>query len=689
MKGKSLMKITDKPHNRLVYEKSPYLLQHAYNPVDWYPWCDEAFEKAKAEDKPIFLSIGYSACHWCHIMERESFEDQEVADILNKYFVSIKVDREERPDIDHIYMTVCQALTGHGGWPLTIIMTPEQKPFFAGTYFPKESRPGMMGLVDILYRVRSAWEKNRQTLIEAGQSIIESLDLHFSLEAEKEGISRETIEAAYHELEESFDVVYGGFSHAPKFPIPHNLSFLIRYWKLTGEEAALKMVEKTLESMYRGGIFDHIGYGFSRYSTDQKWLVPHFEKMLYDNALLAIAYLEAYQATKKDIYAQVVRKIFTYILRDMTSSEGGFYSAEDADSEGEEGKFYLWTPDEIKKILGEQDGNKFCDYYDITPKGNFEGKSIPNRIKAPVPVDEGEEGIIRLREKVFEYREKRIQPHKDDKILTSWNGLMIAALAIGGRVLEEDSYTRAAERAVDFINNYLMADSGRLLARYRDGEAAYLAYLDDYAFLVWGLIELYQTSYKPVYLKYAIKLNNEMISLFWDDKNGGFFLYGKDSEKLVVRPKEVYDGALPSGNSVAALNLIRLARLTGDNQLENIALEQVHTFGKIVKSNPAAYTYFLMAAMFLLYPGQEVIFVGNRTDKNMQEMIRVLNDSFLPHTVSLLYSEDNGGKELAELVPFIHEYKPIEDKPAAYICENFACLSPVTNPHEFKKALKI
>jgi len=547
---------------------------------------------------------------------------------------------------------------------------------------------GMTGLLELLEKVRIAWEQDREALIESGESIIESLESHFELEAQKEEISKETIGAAYLELKESFDDTYGGFSYAPKFPMPHNLLFLLRYWKFEGKQAALDMVEKTLENMVRGGIFDHIGYGFSRYSTDQKWLVPHFEKMLYDNALLAISYLEAYQVTKKDIYARVARSIFTYVLRDMAAPKGGFYSAEDADSEGEEGKFYLWTPDEIRQILGEKDGKLFCEYYGITEKGNFEGKSIPNRIKKSGLLFEDEDIIAPLRKKVFERREKRVRPHKDDKILTSWNGLMIAALAIGGRILGEDLYTKAAEKAVDFINHRLTDEKGRLLARYREGEAAYLGYLDDYAYFVWGLIELYYTTYNPTYLEQAFKRSQDMIQLFWDNEKGGFFLYGKDGEKLITRPKEIYDGAVPSGNSVAALNLIRLARVTGDNKLEDIALEQIRSFAGIVKANPAAYTYFLIASMFILYPSQEIVFVGTKENNNIKDMIRILHKNFLPNTVSMLYSQDEQGRKLVDLIPLIQEYKPIEGNGAAYVCRNFTCQAPITDVKEFEKALR-
>ncbi|NLO83524.1 MAG: thioredoxin domain-containing protein [Clostridiales bacterium] len=620
-------------------------------------------------------------------MERESFEDQEVADILNKHFISIKVDREERPDIDHIYMTVCQALTGHGGWPLTIIMTPEQKPFFAGTYFPKRGRMGMPGLMEILTRVAEAWKSNKRELIESSDKVVKAIERESAMEAKKRDITKEDISTAYEMLSDSFDPIYGGFSHAPKFPTPHNMYFLLRYWKLKGEKRALDMVEKTLDALYRGGIFDHIGYGFSRYSTDERWLVPHFEKMLYDNALLAVAYLEAYLCTKKEIYANVARKIFTYVLRDMTPPEGGFYSAEDADSEGEEGKFYLWTQDEITEILGETDGRTFCDYYGISAQGNFKGKNIPNRLHTQADADEYESEIAPLRQRVFNYREGRIRPYRDDKILTSWNGLMIAAMAMGGRILQEPKYTQAAKKAVEFIFSRLVDKNGRLLARYRDGESAYPAYLDDYAYLIWGLIELYETTYKPLYLNYALKKSREMIDLFWDADKHGFFLYGKDGEQLITRPKEVYDGAMPSGNSVAAMNLLRLARLTGDRKIETKAYEQLRAFAGIVTRYPAAYTYFVVAAMFALYPVKEIVFAGSRESDDTKEMLQILNSTFAPQMVSLLYSEDQEGKKLAEMVPYIKYQKPVDGRTTVYVCENFTCKAPIIDKQEFARIL--
>ncbi|MDQ2086320.1 thioredoxin domain-containing protein [Herbivorax sp. ANBcel31] len=665
--------------NRLINEKSPYLLQHAYNPVNWYPWGQEAFDKAKQEDKPVFLSIGYSTCHWCHVMERESFEDEEVARLLNEHYISIKVDREERPDIDNIYMSVCQALTGHGGWPLTVFMTSDKKPFFAGTYFPKTSRMGMNGLLTILDNAYNAWVNKRDSLVESSNQILKVISNQYEEESVEE-VSEDIIHEGFSQLKYDLDSIYGGFGSSPKFPTPHNLFFLLRYWYKTRDEYALEMVEKTLDSMYQGGIYDHIGFGFSRYSTDSKWLVPHFEKMLYDNALLSIAYLEAYQATRNKKYADVAHEIFTYILRDMTSPEGGFYSAEDADSEGVEGKFYVWSPDEIIDVLGKEDGEKFCEYYDITPKGNFEGLNIPNLIKRTVP-DEEKELIEACRRKLFEYRKKRVHPYKDDKILTSWNGLMIAALAIGGRVLGSEKYTEASQKAASFVFSKLIRDDGRLLARYRDGEAGIFAYVDDYAFLIWGLIELYETTYKPMYLKRAVKLNDDLLKFFWDNEKGGLFLYGSDSEQLITRPKETYDGAIPSGNSVAALNFLRLARLTGQYELEEKAQYMFKLFGTNFGRFARGYTFFLTAVLFSQARSKEVVLVGKDT-KNLIEIIR---EDFRPFTISMFYSEEN--KELQELTPFIENYKSIEGKATAYICENFSCQTPITDSTAFKEAL--
>ncbi len=673
--------------NRLANEKSPYLLQHKNNPVNWYPWGNEAFEKAKQEDKPIFLSIGYSTCHWCHVMERESFEDEEVAEVLNQNYIAIKVDREERPDIDSIYTTFCQALTGQGGWPLTIFMTSDKRPFYAGTYFPKKSKYGRPGLIEILERISKAWKNNRDEFIKSSEEIQEAVEKSY-LTHSKDILDKKVLDKAFKNFSYLFDSIYGGFGDAPKFPTPHNLLFLLRYWKSTGNDDALYIVEKTLESMYKGGIFDHIGFGFARYSVDEKWLVPHFEKMLYDNALLAIAYTEAFQATGKKFYKEIAEKIFTYILRDMTSSEGGFYSAEDADSEGEEGKFYVWEVKEIERILGEKDSRIFCDNYNIVPAGNFEGKNIPNLIGKDLleiknNIDLKNE-LDKMRIKLFEYREERVHPHKDDKILTSWNGLMIAALSYAGRVFDNKEYIDAAKNSIDFIFEKLINQEGRLLARYRDGESAYPAYLDDYAFLVWGIIELYQATFEVQYLKEAIDLNSHMISLFWDENNGGLYLYGKDSEQLIARPKEVYDGAIPSGNSVAALNMLRLSKITGNEELESKANQIFHTFGGNVKENPNSYSSLMMAFLYANTATKEIVISGRKEDAGTQSMLSNYNKHFLPFSSIML---NEGEEELYKIAPFTQNQKMIDNKATAYVCENFACHEPITNNEKLSEVL--
>ncbi|MCR4435877.1 MAG: thioredoxin domain-containing protein [Clostridiales bacterium] len=670
--------------NKLINEKSPYLLQHAHNPVDWYPWGGEAFSRAVAEDKPVFLSIGYSTCHWCHVMERESFEDEEVAEVLNKHFVSIKVDREERPDIDHIYMAVCQAITGSGGWPLTIFLTPDKKPFYAGTYYPKQDRMGMQGLLPLLKRVAHVWNTDKDGMMHSGNRMTQLIRHETGVYTEAE-VSKDDLHKAFSSLKDDFDGIYGGFGRAPKFPTPHNLFFLLRYWRLAKEDFALEMVEKTLDSMYRGGIYDHIGFGFSRYSTDRKWLVPHFEKMLYDNALLAIAYLEAYQATKNERHAEVARQIFTYILRDMTAPEGGFYSAEDADSEGVEGKFYVWTVHEVKRVLGDEAGEKYCKLFDITHEGNFEGHSIPNLINNTLS-DSEKIFVEECRLKLFDFREKRVHPYKDDKILTAWNGLMIAAMAIGGRILDEERYTSAAEKAVRFIETNLMRNDGRLLARYRDGESNFPAYVDDYAFLIWGLIELYETTYSPEYLQKAVRLNRDLLKLFWDQANGGLFIYGSDAEQLILRPKEIYDGATPSGNSVAALNFLRLARLTGDHELETIAQQQFKAFGGSIRRAPESYSFFLTAIMFAQTAAREIVLVSGKSGGGVDPMLDVIRGYFMPFTVTLLYSDITD--ELKTVVPFVENYKAVDGKATAYVCENFGCRAPVTDSTQFREILQ-
>ncbi len=660
--------------NRLIEEKSPYLLQHAHNPVDWYPWSDEAFEKAKREDKPIFLSIGYSTCHWCHVMERESFEDGEVAELLNRDFVAIKVDREERPDIDQIYMTVCQGMTGHGGWPLTIVMTPDKKPFFAATYLPKNQRYGLPGLMQILPRLSGLWQNERAAVLESGERV--SCWLQETEEFSKGELNMADVQQAYKRFSQLFDKEYGGFGSAPKFPTPHNLYFLLRYHYYTGQPEALTMVEKTLDSMYRGGIYDHIGFGFARYSTDRYWLVPHFEKMLYDNALLTIAYLEAYQVTGRPEYARIAREVLNYVLRDMTSEEGGFYSAEDADSEGVEGKFYVWTPGEVKDVLGNEQGTELCAYFGITEQGNFEGKSIPNLIYSSFSEEERARWETE-REKLWAYRSQRIHPHKDDKILTAWNGLMITALAIAYRVLGDSEYREAADKAVQFILNKLRRSDGRLLARYREGEASFLAYSADYSYLVWALIELYEATYNTCYLDLALEFSREQIKYFWDESGGGLFFYGNDAEQLLTRPKEVYDGAMPSDNSVALLNFLRLSRLTGAADLEDKAQIMITAFANTVSSGPTVHSFFLSGLLFYLRPSREVVVVGHAMDDQVEKMLDSVQKAFLPDTV-VLY-KDAHSSELELLAPFTRDMTVQNGNATAYVCEGFACQEPVAD----------
>jgi len=683
--------------NRLANEKSPYLIQHKNNPVDWYPWGKEAFEKAKKENKPVFLSIGYATCHWCHVMAHESFEDEEVAQLLNKYFVSIKVDREERPDIDNIYMTVCQSLTGSGGWPLSIFMTPEAEPFYAGTYFPKVGRMGIPGLMDTLKKIATLWEKDSGQLIEVGEKITEHINFKPALGKPSSTLGSDTLKKGFEQLKSSFDPKNGGFGSSPKFPTPHQLTFLLRWYKRSADSSALEMVEKTLLGMRRGGIFDQIGFGFHRYSVDAEWLVPHFEKMLYDQALLAMAYIEAFQVTGKDAFSRTAKEIFAYVLRDMTAPEGGFYSAEDADSEGKEGQFYLWTPSEIERQLGEELGKRISKFYDVTKSGNFEGgHSIPHvpvshRIfaeKEGIDLAKFEKTLENARERLFQERKGRIHPLKDDKILTSWNGLMIAALAKGSRVLGNQAYANAAKGAADFILKSLKMKDGRLLRRYRQGDADYPGYLDDYAFMVWGLIELYEATFEVSYLEEAIALNKAMVDIYWDEKEGGFYFTGEGNETLITRSKEIYDGALPSGNSVAALNLLRLGRMTGNVDFEQMAEQLINVFAAQVISYPSGYSQLLVAIDFIVGPGQEIVIAGDPSTKATQKMLRTVHRKFLPHNVLLFKRDGPEGKRLTSISPFVEAMTPLNQQATAYVCKQYACQTPITNISELEAILK-
>ena len=684
--------------NRLIHEKSPYLLQHAKNPVNWYPWGDEAFQRAKKEDKPIFLSIGYATCHWCHVMAHESFEDSEVAELLNQSYVSIKVDREERPDIDQIYMSACQSMTGRGGWPLSIFMTPEGKPFFSGTYFPKSSRMGLPGFTDVLIQIAALWEKDRERILKAGEEITNAIQPRATLSSEGHTLGIDTLQKGYEQLARSFDPSWGGFGEAPKFPSPHQLTSLLRWHKRNSDSAALTMVEKTLDAMRHGGIFDQIGYGFHRYSVDEKWLAPHFEKMLYDQALLAMAYIEAYQVTKDPRYAAAPREIFTYVLRDMTAPEGGFYSAEDADSEGKEGLFYLWTPQEVKDHLGNELGDLYCRFYDINQAGNFEdGLNIPHIPITPeifaeqngMDLAELETLLEEARRLLFMSREKRVHPLKDDKIITSWNGLMIAALAKGYRALGDELHIDAAKHAASFILEKLRKPDGQLFRRYRQGDVAYPGYLDDYSFLVWGLIELYEATFDMSYLEDAVEIDQAMIDLFWDEAGGGFYFTGKGNEKLITRSKEIYDGALPSGNSVAALNLMRLGRMTGNIDLEKKADELTRAFSRSIATYPVGHSQFLSALDFMVGPGFEIVIAGDPAVEATTAMIGVVNSMFLPNKVLLLRPEGEGSNRLSSLAPFVEALRPIDQQPTVYVCERYACKFPITDVENLKLAIKL
>jgi len=683
--------------NHLINEKSPYLLQHAENPVDWYPWAEEAFRKARQEEKPIFLSIGYATCHWCHVMAHESFEDQEVAQLLSQAYVAIKVDREERPDIDQVYMSVCQALTGRGGWPLSIFMTPEGKPFFAGTYFPRTSRLGMSGFSELLKQIAALWEKDRSRVLQAGQEVTRSIQSRVEPLGSAALPGQDTLEAGYGQLLKSFDPRLGGFGQAPKFPTPHHLLFLIRWDRRHPESRAREMVEKTLLAMRNGGLFDQVGLGFHRYSVDEKWLVPHFEKMLYDQALLAMAYIEAFQSWQAPFQAQVAREIFTYVLRDMTAPEGGFYSAEDADSEGQEGLFYVWTREEIKKILGEETGGLFCRCYDIREGGNFDGQSIPNlplsltecaRQERLEPADL-EKQLDQARRTLFKIREGRVHPLKDDKILTAWNGLMIAALAKGAQALNEPAWAEAAARSARFILERMRDPDGRLYRRYRDGHLAQSGFLDDYAFLIWGLLDLYEATFDLSFLEEALTLNRIMLDLFWDDKEGGCFFTPKDGEVLIAREKDISDGALPSGNSVVFLNLLRLARITGNPHWEEKAGQLLGCFSSTVAPFPMAYTQFLCALDFTLGPAQEIVVAGDLQEAATREIIRIIRQLFLPNKVLLLKTGGLDSKPLSAIAPFVETMQPLQNRPTVFLCRQQACRQPITDLEELKKTLAL
>lgn len=673
--------------NRLIHEKSPYLLQHAYNPVDWYPWGEEAFQKAREENKLIFLSIGYSTCHWCHVMEDESFEDEEVAALMNEAFVSIKVDREERPDIDSIYMTVAVMMTQSGGWPLNIIMTPDQKPVLAMTYIPKTTRFQRTGMLELIPRIQDLWRDDPQKVLDSAEQVTTSLQNYSAISA-GEALEDSLLGSAYQGLSNQYDPVHGGFGSAPKFPTPHNLLYLLHYWLRSGDEDALIMVEATLRAMRFGGIYDQLGYGFHRYSTDAEWFAPHFEKMLYDQAMLGMAYSDVFLATGKPEFEQTAREIYTYVLRDMLDTKGGFNSAEDADSEGIEGKYYLWTTDEIRILLPEDEASFVIDKFNLSESGNFtEGKPEGNILHLSQALGEGAERWEPIQRKLYEEREKRIKPYKDDKVLTDWNGLMIASLSKAAQAFNEPEYAQAAQAAADFILSEMRDEGGRLLHRYRGGEVGINGTIDDYAFFIWGLLELYETTFDVRYLTGAIELQSQLDAHFWDDTSGGYFQTADDGEELLTRIKKIDDSAIPSGNSIAMLNLLRLGRITADTEYEERADQLSRAFSSMVTRFPHAYPQLLSGFNFALGPSFEVVIVGDPDGEDTQAMLAALREDFNPNKVVLL--RDKGDDPtIAEFAEFTKSMFSLNGRATAFVCTNYYCQKPTTDVEVMKGLLR-
>jgi uncharacterized protein len=679
------------PTNRLIHETSPYLLQHAHNPVDWYPWGQEALNRARREDKPILLSIGYSSCHWCHVMEKESFENDSIARLMNERFVCIKVDREERPDLDELYMNAVQVMTGSGGWPMTLFLTPDLVPFHGGTYFPPEDRGGMPGFPKVLTTVSSYYRSNREQVTQMVSQVRETLQRIVEMVPSGQAIEDSVLSEAFDAMEKQFDPANGGFGRAPKFPNAMGLSFLLRFWKRTGSSGALEMVEFTLDKMAKGGIYDHLGGGFHRYSVDERWLIPHFEKMLYDNALLSRTYFEAYKATGKENYRKVAEEVLAYVEREMRSPEGAFYSTQDADSEGEEGKFYVWTREEIQGILGKEQGTPFCAYYGVTSQGNFEGRaSVLTNALSPEKVSQlhsiPAEALERLleagRKKLFAEREKRPRPGRDEKILTSWNGLMISSFVDGFKATGKAHYLLRAKEAASFILQK-MRRNHQLLRVFRSGHSHTRGLAEDYAFFVQALIDLYEGTLEKSWLKEADLLNQEMIRQFWDEKNGGFFYSGRENEALIARSKNPYDNALPSPNSVGAFNLIRLGYLTGEASLKEKAEEILRLFGGLLSEHPSGFSQMLSAFSFFLGV-EEIGIVGSREDPRTQSLLREIHRSYLPdHILSRKASDETGEPGW---FPFLAD-KGTPEVPTAFVCKRSTCLPPASDEEALRRIL--
>ena len=678
--------------NHLVHETSPYLLQHAHNPVDWYPWGEEAFARARQEDKPVLLSIGYSACHWCHVMAHESFKDEQIAQLMNDLFVNIKVDREERPDLDQIYMNAVQMMTHHGGWPMTVFLTPDAVPFYGGTYFPPQDRYNMPGFPRILISVAEAYRDKRDDIAETSKALLQELQrLSATTGGSDRPVEQELLDGAYVGIIRSYDSVNGGFGNAPKFPPSMTLEFLLRTYVRNGNEEALQIVRHTVEKMGRGGMYDQLGGGFHRYSTDAKWLVPHFEKMLYDNALLSRLYLHYFQVSKDPFAREITEGILDYVLREMTDPKGGFYSTQDADSEGVEGKFFVWQANEITELLGEKQASLFSAAYDITENGNFEHKNIPN-LKRPleevavelnVSVSDLRSSLEVSKHKLFTAREKRIKPDRDEKVLTAWNGLMLASFAEAAIVLKRDDYAAAARRNAEFVLSSLRQD-GLLLRTWKEGIAKFNAYLEDYAFLIEGLVTLYETTAEDRWLTEAVALTDRMIEEFWDNSDGAFFFTGKSHETLIVRSKDYFDNATPSGNSVAASVLLRLGILLDNEKYRNLAISVFREIGDSARKYPSGFGYALSGIDFMLSTPKEIAIVGV-DESSLSAFLRETWRGYLPNkVVAGTLAEDHGKTQPNAL---LQNRTTVDSKTTAYVCQNYTCQAPVTDLASFRQEL--
>ncbi len=686
-----------KYNNRLVREKSPYLLQHAHNPVDWYPWSEEAFSAAKEENKPVFLSIGYATCHWCHVMEHESFENEQVAALMNDAFINIKVDREEYPALDNVYMKVCMMFTGSGGWPMTIIMTPDKKPFFAGTYIPRESAFGRVGMLELIPGIKEVWINKRQDIEVSAETV--SLELKRNFEAVQTAeVNTELLpDQAFEELKAAFDSKNGSFGGAPKFPSPAKLDFLLRYWRNIGDPKALMMVEMTLRKIWQGGIYDQIGFGIHRYATDAEWLVPHFEKMLYNQAMLASTCVEAYQAVGNDDFKILAEQIYTYVLRDMVSPEGGFYAAEDADSEGGEGRFYVWSMQELQGILDDAELKIAEKAWSIRGDGNYldeatkfkTGLNIPHMTKSwsclaselEMELSEFIASVEKVREKLFNAREKRPHPLKDTKVLADWNGLMIASLAYAARVFDSNEYLAAAEKAADFVLNEMTGKDGRMFHRWRESHLAYDGQLDDYAFMIQAFLELYESSFKLAYLKNALELNSILMEHFYDVENGGFYMTPDYGEELLIRPKEFFGGAAPAGNAVMIMNLIKLSGITGDSKLLDAARETVRSCAVMLNRSPSEFADVVSSLTMLAGETCEIVIAGKHEDAETMRIIQAVKTLYLPGRTVLLRTPAVES-ELAQIAPFSKDQVMIDDKPTVHICRNGSCEKPLVGLDE-------